>query len=122
MKPSHSRTAVVALERASERASVEDLPTSPAREQALRSIMHASPGCDGDSQANRLLRAIRETGFVTTFEGRQLLDVAEVAARVCELRHRRGLPIRLSWVMQPGPTGQLHRIGKYFMGRTELAM
>ncbi len=115
-----SRTRVVQAQRDAERfarANAEVLPTSRAREAVLRRIAREASGNDGDTQADRILRAIRETGFVTTFEGRQLLDVAEVSARVWSLRHQRDLPVQTAWVSQVSPAGRMHRVARYFLSK-----
>ena len=115
-----SRDAVVARDRAAQRAERAQAPrqdVSHARAAALRAMLDTDDSAASDSQADRMLRAMRETGRVTTFEARTFLDVCEPTARIHHLRHQRGLPVLLTWVRQVSAAGKLHRVGCYVLAR-----
>ncbi|MDE2398355.1 MAG: hypothetical protein KGM91_23220 [Burkholderiales bacterium] len=69
------------------------------------------PGCGTDTQADRLLRALR-TGPVTTHEARQYLDLPCPASRVLALRQR-GYEFEKRWIVQAGPAGWFHKYVEY---------
>ena len=94
------------------------LPTTLERATFLRKLLANTAGNDGDTQASRLLRSMREGERVTTYEARTYLDVSAPGARIWHLRHIRGFEILMTWVMQVSPAGRVHRIGCYTLART----
>lgn len=89
---------------------------SPGHVARLRAILQDRPGADVDTQADRVLIALR-VAPATTHELRQFLDVLHPPGRVLTLRHHRGHSIAMSWVAQPSACGRLHRVGLYTLTR-----
>lgn len=90
--------------------------TPPARRAALLAIRDAIPGKSRAAQQRRVLTAIQQLGSVTTFEAMRFLDVYDPRPRKLELV-RKGYPIQLAWDQMQTESGDLHRVGRYFMAR-----
>lgn len=86
--------------------------TSPEREAEFRRIMEMFPGTRTQTQATRLLEALR-TGPVNTFEASRKLGLYDPRPRVHKLRHGDGHKICMEFVFAVAEDGEIHRIGQY---------
>jgi hypothetical protein len=87
---------------------------TPAERRArLLRLLREDPGAGGDTQARRLLRALR-TGPITSQEARHYLDVIHPAGRIKTLRDQ-GHVIDTRWVLQLSACGRPHRVGEYVL-------
>ena len=114
-KTADSRTAVVERQRQAERTAKMDSPlitTSARCRKRFQAILKAAPGITADTQADRLLKAMRG-GAVTSFQARDDLDIVSPASRVHTLRHVHGINILCSYVRQASACGTVHTIGSY---------
>ncbi|WP_293999937.1 helix-turn-helix domain-containing protein [Sphaerotilus sp.] len=91
---------------------------APSQERivALHAIRDANPGQSGTRQCDRLLAALRQFGLVTTYEASRYLDLYDPRARKMDLRNA-GHPIATMWCHTPTESGDLHRIGAYYLAR-----
>ena len=83
------------------------------RIEALQAIPRNNKGNDADTQAKRLLIALKTLGSITTLEARQHLDILALAARIFHLRNMEGHEIPLTWEHIFTEVGEKHRIGRY---------
>ena len=78
---------------------------------------------EDQSQTARAQRErIRERlklGPLTTFEGREKLNVPHVAGRVHELRRDEGLSIKTEWSWEYAAGGSKHRIAIYTLSQED---
>lgn len=86
------------------------------RLMALHAIRDSLPGTGRKTQQLRLLAALQRLGSVTTFEGSRHLDLYDVRARKMELV-RAGYPVLMAWEVIQTESGELHRVGRYFLAR-----
>ena len=84
-----------------------------ARLEALETIRKDNQGNDANTQAKRLLIALKVLGSITTLEARKGLDILAPAARIFDLRYRDGQRIALTWERTFTDAGVKHRIGRY---------
>lgn len=84
-----------------------------ARVEALEAIRKDNQGNDANTQAKRLLIALKVLGSITTLEARKGLDILAPAARIFDLRYREGHGIALTWEQTFTDAGVKHRIGRY---------
>ena len=113
-----SRTIVIEHEREADRLAklnARTVNTSPARRARLMALLAAVPGTGSDTQAGRMLRALR-SGPITSHEARQFLDVIHPAGRVKSLRDS-DYEIVTRWVVQLSACGSPHRIGEWSLIR-----
>jgi hypothetical protein len=109
---SDSRTQVVECRRRREhRQRPPEWATTPTQRRRLLAILQRRQANDADTQARRILEALRG-GPCTTYELRDLLDVLQVGARIHSLR-KSGHAIERESVEQAGTLGRLHRIACY---------
>ena len=85
--------------------------TSPATKQG-QSITHSNSTA---AQQLRLEAALRERPSFTTIYARDELDILNPAARVWELRHKRGLNIQTHWKTEQTSCGKNHRVAEYVL-------
>jgi hypothetical protein len=85
----------------------------PNAARASLRLLREDPGAGGDTQARRLLRALR-TGPITSQEARHYLDVIHPAGRIKTLRDQ-GHVIDTRWVLQLSACGRPHRVGEYVL-------
>ena len=83
------------------------------RIEALQAIRHNNKGNNADTQAKRLLIALKTLGSITTLEARQHLDILAPAARIFDLRYKECHEIPLTWEHSFTEVGEKHRIGRY---------
>ncbi|MEQ1686524.1 MAG: helix-turn-helix domain-containing protein [Burkholderiaceae bacterium] len=114
-KARDSRTTVIERQREAER-HPPLVNTSPQRRARLLALHSETPGNDAETQAERLLRALRG-GPVTTHEARHYLDIMSPASRVHFLLHSHGHDIQMRLVMQALVLGKVHRIAEYTLIR-----
>jgi hypothetical protein len=117
-KPVDSRTTVIERQREAEclaKLTAKTVHTSPARRDRLLALLDATPGAGADTQAERMLRALRD-GPITSHEARQFLDVIHPAGRIKSLRDE-GHDILTGWVIQTSACGKPHRIGRWSLIR-----
>jgi uncharacterized protein YcaQ len=88
--------------------------TSPEKIALLVKLSEALPGNAGANQATRLLEALKH-GPITTNEARRFLDVFDPAARVRDLRHKRGHEIETHRALSITEQGVAHRVGLYVL-------
>ena len=81
--------------------------------EVLEAIRKDNQGNDANTQAKRLLIALRGLGSITTLEARKGLDILAPAARIFDLRYREGHCIALTWEHTFTDAGVKHRIGRY---------
>ncbi len=67
------------------------------------------------AQCNRLEEALRKYHSVSTIYARGELDILMPAARIFELRHKRGLNILTNWKTEPTACGKDHRVAEYIL-------
>jgi Helix-turn-helix domain len=84
---------------------------SPERKAALEAIRLEFKGTDSNTQCARLLAALARFA-VTTYEGRRLLDIYDVPARILQLR-KHGYRIVTHWQTVVTEAGEKHRVGLY---------
>ena len=117
-KPMDSRTIVIERQREAERLeklNARIVNTSPARRARLMALLVTVPGASADTQAERMLRAMRG-GPITSHEARHYLDVIHPAGRVKSLRDS-DYEIATRWVVQLSACGKPHRIGEWTLIR-----
>lgn len=113
---SGSRESVAQRQRVKDKAAKLKPPfhATPAERRArLLRLLREDPGAGGDTQARRLLRALR-TGPITSHEARHYLDVIHPAGRIKTLREQ-GYIIDTRWVLQLSACGRPHRVGEYVL-------
>jgi hypothetical protein len=101
--------------RQASRLMVIDAP-SQERIAALHGIRDANPGQSGARQCDRLLAALRQLGLVTTYEASRYLDLYDPRARKMDLCNA-GHAVEKMWCLTPTESGDLHRIGAYYLTR-----
>lgn len=107
-----SRTTMVVRQRRKERAQPMQLVSATPEQVAFwEGLYKRLPGVVVETQEQRLLMALRD-GPLTTAEACRHLDIACPRARASSLR-RQGYQIAMTWVLQHGPQGALHRYGQY---------
>ncbi len=84
-----------------------------ARAGHLEAIRQAHQGNAANTQAQRLLTALKALGSLTTIEIRKHLDILAPAARIYDLRYRQNQEIVLSWETSETDAGVKHKIGRY---------
>ena len=89
---------------------------SPQRIAALHTIRDSLPGQSGARQRDRLLAALRQLGLVSTYEASRYLDLYDPRARKMDLCNA-GHPVEKMWCLMPTESGNLHRIGAYYLDR-----
>ena len=90
--------------------------TTPCKRSLLAGVLHRFPGNRADSQRQRIKEALSHAAC-TSFELIRLLDCYDANARIHELRHREGVGIAMSWVQQETESGELHRVGLFFVDK-----
>ncbi len=108
-----SRTAVLAKARQTRIAKAIEV-TSPERIAELHAIRDAYPGNSVQVQCERLLAMIKQTGHISTFEAMRYGDVFDPRARKLNLK-KLGHAIDMVWRWVTTESGDLHRVGVYFM-------
>lgn len=98
----------------SKRPAIEIAQTSPEKIALLVRLSETMPGNAGANQATRLLEALKH-GPITTNEARRFLDVFDPAARVRDLRHKRGHAIETHRAFSITEQGVPHRVGLYVL-------
>lgn len=109
-----SRSAAIAQQRERDRSARLRAPvehTPPERRARLMAVLREMRGNDANTQAQRVLRALRG-GPASSLELRKYLDVIQVSSRVSELRAA-GHAIDTIWIQQPTDAGRLHRVALY---------
>ncbi|MCV2352280.1 helix-turn-helix domain-containing protein [Paucibacter sp. Y2R2-4] len=107
-----SRAKMVARQRRKEQSQPAPvIATAPERIAFLHRLYDRLPGVELETQEQRLLLALM-AGPLTTREAYKHLDMADVTARVRNLR-KQGYQIETTWVRQYGDRGALHRFGQY---------
>lgn len=96
------------------RPAIEIAQSSPEKIAFLVKLSEAMPGTAGANQASRLLEALKH-GPITTNEARRFLDVFDPAARVRDLRHKRGHEIVTHRTLSITEQGVPHRVGLYVL-------
>lgn len=91
---------------------------APSQERiaALNAIRDANLGQSGKQQCARLLAALQQLGLVSTFEASRHLDLYDPRARKMDLCDA-GHPVEKMWILTPTESGDLHRIGAYYLDR-----
>lgn len=83
------------------------------RIETLEAIRNNHKGNEANTQAKRLLIALKALGSLTTIEIRRHLDILAPAARIFDLRYRQNQNILLSWETTETDAGIKHKIGRY---------
>jgi hypothetical protein len=83
------------------------------RIETLEAIRRNHQGNEANTQAKRLLIALKSLGSLTTIEIRRHLDILAPAARIFDLRYRQNQNILLSWETTETDAGIKHKIGRY---------
>ena|SRR5665647_1574707 len=65
-------------------------------------------------QCQKLLRWLKAYSSITTFEGREQLNIPHVAGRIQGLR-KQGCEIRTEWTTEYSAGGSRHRIARYIL-------
>lgn len=96
------------------------LPVIEAPSQERIAAMHAirdnNLGQSGKQQCARLLAALQQLGLISTYEASRYLDLYDPRARKMDLRDA-GHPVEKMWILTPTESGDLHRIGAYYLDR-----
>jgi hypothetical protein len=79
----------------------------------LEAIRNNHKGNEANTQAKRLLIALKALGSLTTIEIRRHLDILAPAAKIFDLRYRQNQNILLSWETTETDAGIKHKIGRY---------
>lgn len=88
--------------------------TTEAKATMLRAIARKLPGNDFNVQRQKILRALKSLGSISTIEARSHLDVMHPAMRVFELKES-GIKIDKEMVRQPDHEGRFHNNALYQM-------
>lgn len=82
----------------------------------MHAIRDTNPGQSGNRQCARLLAALQQLGLVSTYEASRHLDLYDPRARKMDLCDA-GHPVEKMWVATPTESGELHRVGAYYLDR-----
>lgn len=91
------------------------VPSAPfERIEIFARILSTIPGTDCGAQRDRILKAIRDLGNVTSFEASRYLDCYYPPARVFELREE-GYNIKTLMRAEQTESGIFHRVGVWHL-------
>ena len=110
-----SRTRVVLAARGAEiaaRSSALLELTSEEKARALLDVLSRHEGVSCEAQTRRLLRALRQVGWISVMEAERYLDIRHPPSRILEL-DRDGHPTARRWVRQVSERGREHRTMAY---------
>lgn len=92
---------------------MDEKKTTPEKEAALKTLRDQFKGLDANTQAQRLLAALRLFP-ITTFEASRYLDVYHPAGRIKDLRNE-GHDILTLRVGTQTEAGVVHSVGRYVL-------
>lgn len=84
------------------------------RQIIMAAIVSEYPSQSAAAQRQRLAAALERLGSVTTFESMRKLDIYDPRPRKLELV-RAGYLIGLSWDRVITESGEVHRVGRYYL-------